>query len=53
MAIPGKKLRVCFVHPDLGIGGAEMLVVNAALSLQSRGHDVRIFTGHHDPARCK
>ena len=32
--------RVVFVHPDLGIGGAERLVVDAALALQQRGHKV-------------
>jgi alpha-1,3/alpha-1,6-mannosyltransferase len=33
-----KKLRVAFIHPDLGIGGAEQLVVNLALSLIREGH---------------
>ncbi|CAD6920766.1 unnamed protein product [Tilletia controversa] len=47
-----KKLRIGFIHPDLGIGGAERLVVDAALGLQSRGHDVSIFTSHHDPKHC-
>ncbi|SNX84370.1 related to alpha-1,3-mannosyltransferase alg2 [Melanopsichium pennsylvanicum] len=49
---PRKKLRIGFVHPDLGIGGAEKLVVDAALSLQSLGHEVVIFTSHHDPSHC-
>jgi len=31
---------VVFLHPDLGIGGAERLVVDAALALQTRGHKV-------------
>ncbi|VDB84543.1 unnamed protein product [Peniophora sp. CBMAI 1063] len=47
-----KKLRIAFVHPDLGIGGAERLVVDAALGLQNLGHHVEIFTSHHDPAHC-
>ncbi|KAG9318032.1 glycosyltransferase family 4 protein [Chiua virens] len=47
-----KKLRVAFVHPDLGIGGAERLVVDAALGLQSLGHTVDIYTSHHDPNHC-
>ncbi|KAK0522857.1 Alpha-1,3-mannosyltransferase-like protein [Tilletia horrida] len=47
-----KKLRIGFIHPDLGIGGAERLVVDAALGLQARGHDVSIFTSHHDPKHC-
>jgi hypothetical protein len=63
------KLRVTFIHPDLGIGtwraftvrliieifrqgGAERLVVDAALALQNQGHDVAFFTSHHDPKRC-
>ena len=33
-------------------GGAERLVVDAAVSLQRRGHDVTIFTSRHDPKRC-
>jgi len=49
--------RTCwFIHPDLGLGGAEMLVVNAAVALQRRnGGDswsVSLFTSHHDPSRC-
>jgi len=47
-----RPLRVWLLHPDLGLGGAEKLVVNAALSLQARGHQVKIITAHHDPARC-
>jgi len=45
-------LRIAFVHPDLGIGGAERLVVDAAKVLQSRGHSVTIFTSHHSLAHC-
>ncbi|KAG6844882.1 hypothetical protein H0H87_002717 [Tephrocybe sp. NHM501043] len=45
-------LRVAFIHPDLGIGGAERLVVDAALGLQARGHKVDIYTSHHDPNHC-
>ena len=45
-------VRVAFVHPDLGIGGAERLVVDAALALKSKGHTVEFFTAHHDPSHC-
>jgi alpha-1,3/alpha-1,6-mannosyltransferase len=45
-------LRVGFIHPDLGIGGAERVVVDAALCLQRAGHKVTIFTGHHDRSYC-
>ena len=44
--------RIVFLHPDLGIGGAERLVVDAALALQSRGHMVQFVTNHHDPEHC-
>ncbi|EDQ89193.1 uncharacterized protein MONBRDRAFT_37048 [Monosiga brevicollis MX1] len=44
--------RVAFLHPDLGLGGAERLVVDAALALQERGYDVTVFTSHHEPDRC-
>jgi len=43
---------VWFIHPDLGIGGAEMLVVNAAVALQKKGYEVSIFTSHHDVSHC-
>ncbi len=45
-------VRVVFLHPDLGIGGAERLVVDAGLALQSRGHEVDFVTAHHDDAHC-
>lgn len=45
-------VSVVFLHPDLGIGGAERLVVDAALALQSRGYKVTILTAHHDPGHC-
>lgn len=43
---------VVFLHPDLGLGGAERLVVDAALALRSRGCRVQIWTPRYDPARC-
>ncbi|EGN96370.1 glycosyltransferase family 4 protein [Serpula lacrymans var. lacrymans S7.3] len=46
------KLRIAFIHPDLGIGGAERLVVDAALGLQTLGHSVDIYTSHHDRDHC-
>lgn len=45
-------VRVLFLHPDLGIGGAERLVVDAAVALKQRGHYVRFLTNHHDPLHC-
>jgi alpha-1,3/alpha-1,6-mannosyltransferase len=45
-------MRVVFLHPDLGLGGAERLVVDAATSLAAEGHRVTILTAHHDPAHA-
>ena len=45
-------MKVVFIHPDLGIGGAERLVVDAALALKSKGHNVSFVTGHHDRKHC-
>ncbi|KTB04250.1 Alpha-1,3/1,6-mannosyltransferase ALG2 [Nakaseomyces glabratus] len=50
--VPAKKLKIAFVHPDLGIGGAERLVVDAALGLQEAGHEVIIYTSHCDKTHC-
>lgn len=53
MGRKGKKRtwNVAFLHPDLGIGGAEKLVVNSAKCLQDAGHTVTIYTAFHDPER--
>lgn len=45
-------MNVAILHPNLGIGGAERLIVDAAVQLQGAGHRVTIFTNHHDRARC-
>ncbi|CAK1545645.1 unnamed protein product [Leptosia nina] len=45
-------VKVVFLHPDLGIGGAERLVIDAALAFRSKGHEVSFFTNHHDPSHC-
>ncbi|EWC45695.1 hypothetical protein DRE_05256 [Drechslerella stenobrocha 248] len=47
-----KGKNIVFVHPDLGIGGAERLVVDAAVGLQNLGHNVTIYTSHCDPSHC-
>ncbi|KAL8716784.1 MAG: hypothetical protein Q9225_005922, partial [Loekoesia sp. 1 TL-2023] len=46
------KRNIIFLHPDLGIGGAERLILDSALALQSRGHTITIFTSHRDPTHC-
>lgn len=47
-----KPRNIVFFHPDLGIGGAERLIVDAAVGLQELGHKVVIFTSHCDPRHC-
>ncbi|XP_071952499.1 alpha-1,3/1,6-mannosyltransferase ALG2-like [Antedon mediterranea] len=44
--------KIVFVHPDLGIGGAERLIVDAGLALKQQGFEVKMFTAHHDPKHC-
>ncbi|KAI9821946.1 MAG: Alpha-1,3-mannosyltransferase-like protein [Pycnora praestabilis] len=47
-----KKTNIVFFHPDLGIGGAERLVIDAAVGLQNRSHKITIFTSYCDPQHC-
>ncbi|KAF7118839.1 hypothetical protein CNMCM5793_008471 [Aspergillus hiratsukae] len=47
-----KPSNVKIIHPDLGIGGAERLIIDVALALQSRGHKVTIYTSHRDKSHC-
>lgn len=47
-----KPLKIALIHPDLGIGGAERLVVDTALGLQNEGNEVTIFTSHCDLNHC-
>jgi len=47
-----EPLRIAFLHPDLGIGGAEQLIINFAIALKKEGHTVRIYTPHHDHSHC-
>eukprot|EP01029_Cantina_marsupialis_P028203 TRINITY_DN775854_c0_g1_i1.p1 TRINITY_DN775854_c0_g1~~TRINITY_DN775854_c0_g1_i1.p1 ORF type:complete len:484 (-),score=110.10 TRINITY_DN775854_c0_g1_i1:113-1471(-) len=46
------KLKIAFVHPDLGVGGAERLVVDAAMGLKGKGHEVEMMTSHHDASHA-
>jgi alpha-1,3/alpha-1,6-mannosyltransferase len=45
-------MKVLFVHPDLGMGGAERLIVDAALATKECGHEVTILTNHYDLNHC-
>jgi alpha-1,3/alpha-1,6-mannosyltransferase len=49
---PSQKRNIVFIHPDLGIGGAERLIIDAAVGLQELGHKVTIFTSHCDSTHC-
>jgi alpha-1,3/alpha-1,6-mannosyltransferase len=46
------RRRVAFLHPDLGLGGAERLVVDAAVELSRFGHTVDMYTAYYDENRC-
>ena len=48
MADRTQSLRIAFCHPDLGLGGAERLVVDAACELCEHGHTVG-FSGSSKP----
>lgn len=45
-------LKIAFIHPDLGIGGAEQLMVNLALTSQKLGWYVKMYTPAYDPKRA-
>jgi alpha-1,3/alpha-1,6-mannosyltransferase len=45
-------MQIAFIHPDLGLGGAERLIVDAATELASRRHRVDVFTAYFDQKRC-
>lgn len=45
------SMLVAFVHPDLGLGGAERFIIDAALALKELGHAPTIFTPFQDPSR--
>ena len=47
-----KTKNIIFFHPDLGIGGAERLVIDAAVGLQKLCHNVTIFTSYRDTNHC-
>jgi hypothetical protein len=46
-----KTLKTCLLW-DFGVGGAERLIVDATCHLAAHGHDVHVFTSHHDKNRC-
>jgi len=49
---PTQDRHIIFIHLDLGIGGAEQLVINLALASLKAKNKVSIFTTHCSPAHC-
>ncbi|KAL4974748.1 hypothetical protein BDW66DRAFT_139181 [Aspergillus desertorum] len=49
---PPEPANVTIIHPDLGIGGAERLIIDVALALQNTGHKVTVYTSHRDKSHC-
>ncbi|KAL4930905.1 GDP-Man:Man(1)GlcNAc(2)-PP-dolichol alpha-1,3-mannosyltransferase [Aspergillus undulatus] len=50
---PSRNLpHITIIHPDLGIGGAERLIIDVALALQNTGHKVSVYTSHCDKSHC-
>ena len=41
-------MKIALVHPDLGIGGAEKLIVEVGAALKKNGHKITCFTSHYD-----
>lgn len=41
-------MKVAFIHPDLGIGGAERLVLDVAVALKNQNIDSVFITNHFD-----
>lgn len=44
--------EVAFLHPDLGIGGAERLIIDAAKAVMSSHPKTTVWTTYYDPNRC-
>jgi len=47
-----KSKNIVIAHLDLGIGGAEQLVVHIAKLVKDSGHQIRLLTTHHDCNHC-
>ena len=44
-----RSMKIALVHPDLGIGGAEKLIVEVGSALKNKGHIITCFTSHYNP----
>lgn len=47
-----RQMKVTFIHPNLGIGGAERLILDAAIAMKINGHEVEIVTNHYREDHC-
>ena len=47
----GQALRVVMLHPNLGLGGAERLFLDAAAAIRAGGNEVFVLTNHYDLER--
>nr|AEE62577.1 unknown [Dendroctonus ponderosae] len=45
-------LKIAFIHPDLGIGGAERLVLDVAAALKRQNHKILFVTNHFDKSHA-
>lgn len=53
LRLKSQVMRVVILHLDLGIGGAEQLVVNVATILKRDLQcNVTLLTSHHDEGHC-
>jgi hypothetical protein len=46
------QMKIVFIHPDFGIGGAERLVLDAAIALRERKHSIQIVTNQFSEKHC-
>jgi len=51
-SVDDRQLHVVFIHLDLGIGGAEQLVIQLAKASKDLGHKVEIVTTRCDQDHC-
>lgn len=47
-----RNCKVSLVHPDLGLGGAERLILDLKHALSMDNHEVCVYTSYHDEERC-
>lgn len=45
-------MKITILHPDLGIGGAERLILDVAQALRISEHNVKIVTNYYSFNHC-